>query len=138
MRVGESGHLEAAQPPEAPNDARRPAMHRRADAANHSEGLRRDGFLCGLASDGTFARRRRRIPLARAMHVQAPSALGPALRPNFRAVLIRTFRRLQRQASLHLLCFILASSFDFKLRFLFVLVLYFNTATGPPRATALL
>ena len=34
-------------------------LRRRADAANRSAGLRRDGFLCGLVSNGTFVRRHR-------------------------------------------------------------------------------
>ena len=36
---------------------RRPCCH--ADAANRLAGLRRDGFLCGLVSNDTYARRRR-------------------------------------------------------------------------------
>ena len=34
-------------------------LRRRADAANRSAGLRRDGFLCGLVSNDTLVRRRR-------------------------------------------------------------------------------
>ena len=43
-------------------------LHRRANAANRPAGLRRDEFLCGLVSNGTFAQRRR-------LHCTAPAGI---------------------------------------------------------------